>query len=111
MLLFCIFVKFRKKISPRVHESTSPVLVLYYISKSFDRVGDNFILRNTLDLNFLCERGQRVKIGETFSSWLPVAAGVPQKTKLDQILLITSSYNLTSNSPSAFQSTLDDINS
>ena len=106
-------------------------------SKAFDRIGHNCIIEKLLDLNtlslipwiinFLCERRQRVKIVETVSSWLP------QGTKLCPILFIimindlrvntlntkmwkfvddvTSSENLTSNSPSTSYTTLDDINS
>ena len=113
-------------------------------SKAFDQIAHNFYIEKLLDLgvrhslipwimNFLCERRQRVKIGETLTSWLPIIAGVSQGTKLGPILFlimvnvlrvdtsdtkmrkfeddVSCSENLTSNSHPATQSTLNDISS
>lgn len=68
-------------------------------SKAFDLIGHNVLIRKLVDLgvrrclipwiiSFLSNQRQRVKIGEAFSDWLAVNAGVPQGTKLSHILFL-----------------------
>ena len=72
---------------------SSSALSFLDFTKSFDRIGHNVLIVKLIDLgvrrsrivwiiNFLSNRRQRVKLGETFSNWLSVNAGVPQGTKL-----------------------------
>ena len=68
-------------------------------SKAFDLIDHNILLNKLVDFevpeilirwiaNFLYDRKQRVKIGNVFSDWLPISAGVPQGTKLGPILFL-----------------------
>ena len=61
-------------------------------SKAFDRIDHTILVRKLINLgvhpvliswicSFLSKRQQAVKINDIISSWLPIAAGVPQGTK------------------------------
>ena len=79
-------------------------------SKAFDRINLNILVQKLIAIgarpslikwisNFLSERTQRVKIGDSFSDWTHTHAGVPQGTKLGYILFLVIVNNLASSSP------------
>ena len=74
-------------------------------SKAFDRIGYNVLLEKLLDLSvhtylipwiisFLTNRRQSIKLAGSTSDWLQITAGVPQGTKLAQILFLVMINNL-----------------
>ena len=90
-------------------------------TKAFDRIGYNVLIEKLIELgvrrsllpwiiNFLTNRRQRVKIGEIFSDWLPISAGVPQGTKVGPILFLVmiNSLNTTSQESSIWKF-VDDV--
>ena len=90
-------------------------------SKAFDRIGYNVLIEKLIDLgvrksllpwiiNFLTNRRQRVKLGETISDWLPISAGVPQGTKLGPILFLVMINSLnTVSQESSIWKFVDDV--
>ena len=84
-------------------DGSSLRIVLLDFSKAFDRINLNVLVTKLIDMgfrrsliswicDFLTDRRQRVKIGESVSDWAQVNAGVPppppQGTKLEPILFL-----------------------
>ena len=79
-------------------------------SKAFDRINLNILVQKIIAIgarpsltkwisNFLSERTQRVKIGDSFSDWTHTHAGVPQGTKRRPILFLIMINDLASSIP------------
>ena len=79
-------------------------------SKAFDRIDHNILIRKLQLLNvppillnwcaaFLRNRQQPVKIGQDKSNWLPILAGVPQRTKLGPLFFLVMINDLSTIAP------------
>ncbi len=95
----CLLDMFHSWLSKLDIDGSSLRIVLLDFSKAFDRINLNVLVTKLIDMglrrslipwicDFLTNRRQRVKIGESVSEWAQVNAGVPQRTKLGPILFL-----------------------
>ena len=95
----CLLDMFHSWLSKLDTDGCSLRIVLLDFSQAFDRINLNVLITKLIDMglrrslipwlcDFLSNRRQRVKLGESISEWAQVNAGVAQGTKLGPILFL-----------------------
>ena len=93
----CLLDMFHSWLSKLDTDRCSLRIVLLDFSKAFDRINLNVLITKLIDMglrrslipwlcDFLSNRRQRVKLGESISEWAQVNAGVPQGIRFTRVL-------------------------
>ena len=95
-------MKLSENIYKNIDEKKISLLILLDLSKAFDSVSNNILLKKCMDLNidpgwfksYLEDRYQSVRLGDTISSCKPIQFGVPQGSILGPIFFIIYINNM-----------------